>query len=118
MVYSEVKYYLNSKFIFKFSPDVYFDEKLKINVDITVAMPCHSKYSYNIQYIKQLFNEQFLDVGADILDSTNQNAFKFGSLEVEDTWFELSHNQQIHFDNKRHFNSYLREEYHAVKVRT
>ncbi|XP_018567670.1 endoplasmic reticulum-Golgi intermediate compartment protein 2 [Anoplophora glabripennis] len=96
LVYSEVNYYLNSKFMFKFSPDIHFDEKLKINVDITIAMPCHN-------------------VGADILDSTNQNAFKFGSLEEEDTWFELAHNQQIHFDNKRHFNSYLREEYHAVK---
>lgn len=57
-----------------------------------------------------------LVLGADILDSTNQNIFKFGSLEEEDTWFELSQNQQIHFDNKKHFNSYLREEYHAIKV--
>ncbi|XP_023021334.2 endoplasmic reticulum-Golgi intermediate compartment protein 2 [Leptinotarsa decemlineata] len=96
LVYSEVNYYLDSKFIFKFSPDVELDEQLKINVDITVAMPCH-----------------FL--GADILDSTNQNAFKFGALEEEDTWFELAQNQHIHFENKRHFNSYLREEYHAVK---
>lgn len=55
-------------------------------------------------------------LGADILDSTNQNIFKFGTLEEENTWFELSPNQQIHFDNKRHFNSYLREEYHAIKV--
>lgn len=51
------------------------------------------------------------------MDSTNQNTFKFGTLEEEDTWFELDTNQQIHFDNKKHFNSYLREEYHAVKVR-
>lgn len=57
-----------------------------------------------------------IDLGADILDSTNQNAYKFGSLEEEDTWFELAPNQQIYFDSKRHFNSYLREEYHAVKV--
>lgn len=55
------------------------------------------------------------DLGADILDSTNQNAFKFGALEEEDTWFEMSQNQRIHFENKRHFNSYLREEYHAIK---
>nr|CAI5817768.1 unnamed protein product [Callosobruchus analis] len=96
LVYSEVNYYLNSRFIFKFTPDVALDEKLKINVDITVAMPCY-----------------FL--GADILDSTNQNTFNFGNLDEEDTWFELAPNQQIHFDNKRHFNSYLREEYHAVK---
>ncbi|CAG9841113.1 unnamed protein product [Diabrotica balteata] len=96
LVYSEISYYLDSKFIFKFSPDVELDEQLKINIDLTVAMPCHF-------------------IGADILDSTNQNTFKFGTLEEEDTWFELAPNQQIHFDNKKHFNSYLREEYHAVK---
>ncbi|CAH1113292.1 unnamed protein product [Psylliodes chrysocephalus] len=96
LVYSEINYYLDSKFVFKFSPDIELEEQLKINVDITIAMPC--------QYI-----------GADILDSTNQNTFKFGTLEEEDTWFELDTNQQIHFDNKKHFNSYLREEYHAVK---
>jgi hypothetical protein len=44
LVYSEVNYYLDSKFQFKFSPDTDFDAKLKINVDITVAMPCSSKY--------------------------------------------------------------------------
>lgn len=96
LIYSEISYYLNSKFIFKFSPDTDFDDKLKINVDLTVAMPC-------------------ANLGADILDSTNQNAFRFGMLEEEDTWFELSDNQRIHFDNKKHFNTYLREEYHAIK---
>ncbi|RZC35060.1 COPIIcoated ERV and/or ERGIC N domain containing protein [Asbolus verrucosus] len=96
LVYSEINYYLDSKFVFKFSPDTDYDAKLKINVDITVAMPCSN-------------------LGADTLDSTHQNAYKFGSLEEEDTWFELAPNQQIHFDNKKHFNSYLREEYHAIK---
>lgn len=96
LIYSEINYYLNSQFIFKFSPDVDLEEKLKINIDITVAMPCGH-------------------VGADILDSTNQNTFKFGQLEEEDTWFELSQNQKLHFENKKHFNSYLREEYHSIK---
>ncbi|CAH0545850.1 unnamed protein product [Brassicogethes aeneus] len=96
LVYSEIRYYLDSKFVFKFSPDTDLDQKLKINVDLTIAMPCHN-------------------LGADILDSTNQNTFKFGQLEEEDTWFELAPNQQMHFENKKHFNSYLREEYHAVK---
>ncbi|XP_050311600.1 endoplasmic reticulum-Golgi intermediate compartment protein 2 [Anthonomus grandis grandis] len=96
LVYSEVSYYLNSSFTFKFSPDIELDEKLKMNIDLTVAMPCGS-------------------VGTDVLDSTNQNTYKFGQLEEEDTWFELSENQQLHFENKKHINSYLREEYHAVK---
>lgn len=58
----------------------------------------------------------FKDLGADILDSTNQVAVKFGSLKEEDTWFELDETQRFHFDNKKYFNSYLREEYHSVKV--
>lgn len=28
----------------------------------------------------------FSDIGADILDSTNQNVFSFGILEEQDTW--------------------------------
>ncbi|KAF5298170.1 hypothetical protein FQA39_LY02594 [Lamprigera yunnana] len=96
LVYSEINYYLHSKFVFKFSPDTDFDAKLKINVDITVAMLCSN-------------------LGADILDSTNQNTFKFGSLEEEDTWYELSPNQKKYFENRQHFNSYLREEYHAIQ---
>lgn len=44
LVYSEVKYYLDSRFIFKFSPDTDFEDKLKINVDLTVAMPCQCTF--------------------------------------------------------------------------
>ncbi|XP_017775168.1 PREDICTED: endoplasmic reticulum-Golgi intermediate compartment protein 2 [Nicrophorus vespilloides] len=95
LICSEIHFYLDSKFVYRFSPDTDFDGKLKINVDITVAMPCNN-------------------LGADILDSTNQNAFKFGKLKEESTWFELSPNQKLFFDSKRHFNSYLRDEYHAV----
>lgn len=44
LLYSEINYYLHSKFIFKFSPDIDYDERLKINIDITVAMPCAGKF--------------------------------------------------------------------------
>lgn len=54
-------------------------------------------------------------VGADILDSTNQNVFMFGTLEEEDTWFELSKEQREYFDTMRYVNSYLREEFHAIQ---
>ncbi|ENN79004.1 hypothetical protein HUJ04_003524 [Dendroctonus ponderosae] len=96
LVYSEISYYLNSKFVFKFSPDVQLEDKLDMNIDITVAMPCSK-------------------LGTDVLDSTNQNTYKFGTLKQDDTWFELSDNQKVHFEHKKHFNSYLREEYHAIK---
>uniref|UniRef100_A0A146KX15 Endoplasmic reticulum-Golgi intermediate compartment protein 2 n=1 Tax=Lygus hesperus TaxID=30085 RepID=A0A146KX15_LYGHE len=91
----EIRYYYGSDVAFQFVPDTDFNAKLKVNLDITVAMPCHS-------------------IGADILDSTNQNFMVFGTLEEEDTWFEMSEEQKAHFEDIRYFNSYLTEEFHAV----
>ena len=62
---------------------------------MTVAMPCDS-------------------IGADILDSTNQNTFTFGRLKEENTWFELDRVQRQHFESIQLFNGYLREESHAL----
>lgn len=53
-------------------------------------------------------------VGADVLDSTNQNMIGHESLEEEDTWWELTQEQRAHFEALKHMNSYLREEYHAI----
>ncbi|XP_063236945.1 endoplasmic reticulum-Golgi intermediate compartment protein 2 [Bacillus rossius redtenbacheri] len=96
LMYAEVSYYLDSRFVFKFLPDTDYRAKLKVNIDLTVAMPCGS-------------------IGADILDSTNQNVLQFGRLHQEETWFELSAEQRAHFDGVRHVNSYLREEFHAIQ---
>lgn len=95
LIYSEVSYYLDSNLVFKFMPDIDMDEKLRINIDMTVAMPCSN-------------------IGADILDSTSQSVFGFGELQEEDTWFELTQEQQDAFDAVKYLNSYLREEYHSV----
>ncbi|XP_047998478.1 LOW QUALITY PROTEIN: endoplasmic reticulum-Golgi intermediate compartment protein 2-like [Leguminivora glycinivorella] len=95
LIYSEVAYYLDSNLVFKFSPDTEMDEKLRINIDITVAMPCSN-------------------IGADILDSTSQSVFGFGELTEEDTWFELTQEQQDAFGAVKYLNSYLREEYHSI----
>lgn len=54
-------------------------------------------------------------LGADIIDSTNQNMILFGELQEEDTWFDLSPEQKAYFDSMQHINSYLREEFHAVQ---
>lgn len=54
LIYSEVSYYLDSRFVFKFSPDTDFDAKLKINVDLTIAMPCISKSLYNFMQVKYI----------------------------------------------------------------
>ncbi|XP_032522936.1 endoplasmic reticulum-Golgi intermediate compartment protein 2 isoform X2 [Danaus plexippus] len=76
-------------------PDTDMDEKLRINIDITIAMPCSN-------------------IGADILDSTSQSVFGFGELQEEDTWWELTPEQKNAFEAVKYMNSYLREEYHSV----
>jgi hypothetical protein len=54
------------------------------------------------------------NIGADILDSTNQNTFSFGVIEEEDTWWNLCPEQKQHFDYMSHLNRYLTEEYHSI----
>ncbi|XP_011561792.3 endoplasmic reticulum-Golgi intermediate compartment protein 2 [Plutella xylostella] len=95
LVVSEVSHYFDSSLVFKFTPDTEMDEKLRINIDLTVAMPCSN-------------------IGADILDSTSQSVFGFGELEEEDTWFELEDHQRDSFEAVKYLNSYLREEYHSI----
>lgn len=88
---------MDSKLVFRFKPDTDMDSKLKIHVDLTVATPCRS-------------------IGADILDSTNQNVFSFGVLEEDDTWWDLCPAQRNYFEYIQHLNGYLREEYHSLAV--
>jgi len=96
MVYSEMNYYFWPGLKFRFAPDADMSAKLKFNVDMTVAMPCDL-------------------IGADILDKTNQNAFTFGRLREEPTWWELDSAQRIHFEEVQRLNQYLREEYHQLQ---
>ena len=44
LIYNEWTYFLNPDPVFKFVPDADFAAKLQINIDMTVAMPCDSKY--------------------------------------------------------------------------
>lgn len=48
LVISEIQYYLQERYIYKFVPDVEYESKLPINIDITVASPCDSKYYIQI----------------------------------------------------------------------
>lgn len=95
LIVMEGMYYLETGFTFTFKPDVDFDERLKINVDITIAMPCRH-------------------VGADVLDMTGDQIMTFGELEMEETWFELDKYQREHFEGVQRVNSYLREQFHSV----
>ncbi len=40
-------------------------------------------------------------IGADILDKTSQNAFTFGRLKEEPSWYQLEDSQQQHFEEVR-----------------
>jgi len=96
LLYSELNYYLWPGLKFRFVPDSDLQAKLKLNVDLTVAMPCDL-------------------IGADILDKTNTNAYSFGRLREEPTWWELEEAQRNHFDEVQRLNQYLREEYHQLQ---
>ena len=48
------------------------------------------------------------------MDSTNQNVVKFGELEEEYVHFELNDEQRSYFKSKAAFNTYFREEFHAI----
>jgi len=95
LVVSEIRYYTATNLKFDYDIDPEFSGKLKLNLDITVAMRCN-------------------DVGADVLDLTGQNAETFGQLQEEDVFFELSQTQRYHFDGVQRINTYLRNEYHAL----
>ncbi|XP_059483718.1 endoplasmic reticulum-Golgi intermediate compartment protein 2 [Neocloeon triangulifer] len=93
---SEFAYFWDSKLHFKLRPDDLMDEKLPVNIDITIAMPCRT-------------------IGADVVDSTGQGVTSFGELEYEDTWFELDSAQRDFFSSLKYVNEYLREEAHALQ---
>lgn len=96
LLHSEITYYFWPSYKFRFISDADLHSKLKLNVDLTVAMPCDL-------------------IGADILDKTDQNAFTFGRLRDEPTWFELEEHQQTFFTEMGRLNAYLREEYHQLQ---
>lgn len=96
LVYTEIRYYSSSQLKFEYSVDHDLDSKLKINVDLTVAMPCNA-------------------IGADILDVTNQNTQLFGELEEEPVQFDLSPPQRSQWETMQRINSMIREEYHAFQ---
>lgn len=95
LVFFEVKHYMDEGVRYQYDIDPHFDKKLKLNIDIMVAMKCS-------------------DIGADILDITGENADKFGNLEEEDVHFELSPQQQRRFEGVRAMRGHAKEEYHLV----
>lgn len=48
LIYHEVTYYLDSRLVFTFVPDTDLQSKLKVHIDLTVAMPCKCKSSCHV----------------------------------------------------------------------
>lgn len=96
LVISEIVHYTSGRVKFQYTVDREFDRKIKINIDITVAMPCEM-------------------IGADVLDVTNQNAQTFGKLEQVPTQFSLSHEQRMDWEMLQQLNTHIRQQYHAIQ---
>ncbi|XP_055374914.1 endoplasmic reticulum-Golgi intermediate compartment protein 2 [Condylostylus longicornis] len=96
LIYSEIAYYSRPKLLFTFKPDINLDIKVRMNVDITIAMPCVGLS------------------GIDLIDDTKQDVFSYGILKRESTWWDLDANQRLYFEEMQHVNKFLREEYHSL----
>lgn len=75
LVISEFSYYSATVKEYTFGVDTDADHKLKINIDITVAMECD-------------------DLGADVLDLSGSSIDTQTQLKMEPTYFKLSKNQK------------------------
>lgn len=45
LIISEIQYALQEHYIYKFVPDIEYESKLPVNIDITVVSTCDSKYN-------------------------------------------------------------------------
>ncbi|XP_013407460.1 endoplasmic reticulum-Golgi intermediate compartment protein 2 [Lingula anatina] len=99
LVVSEIMNYVSTEMHFNYEVDAQIDRKLKINVDITVAMACDA-------------------LGADIVELTDQGSHTEveGQLEQDPVHFELSDRQRQYFATIQHVNTYLRNQYHAIQA--
>lgn len=95
LVISEIEYYSSTELQFDYDVDTNLTRKIKINIDMTIAMKC-------------------AHMGADVLDQTGEDVFSFGKLKEDPAYFELSPKQQEYMDMTQQVNEYLRQEYHAI----
>lgn len=78
-------------------------------------MPCDSKL-ISESCIKIQLYFQIIGIGADVMDSTNQNnAYSYGKLVEEPTFFELTPGQLSQWNAIREINNYLRNEHHVLQ---
>ncbi|GFS17984.1 endoplasmic reticulum-Golgi intermediate compartment protein 2-like, partial [Elysia marginata] len=97
LILSEISYYASTELEFDYVVDTNYTGKVKLNIDMTVAMKCYH-------------------VGADVLDQTGQDVLGFGFLQEEEVYWELSPKQQQYQQMVQMTNSFLTEEYHALQT--
>ena len=68
---------------------------MKLNVDITVAMQCDA-------------------LGADVMDSTSKDILTDQTIDMEETWFEMSPRQKMRHEQMSAMYAQLRHDYHAL----
>ncbi|XP_041368736.1 endoplasmic reticulum-Golgi intermediate compartment protein 2-like [Gigantopelta aegis] len=96
LIISEFEYYTNTELQFDYQVDTNFTGKVRINIDMTIAMQCGS-------------------IGADVLDQTGQDVQSYSKLKEEPVYFELSPKQKEYQAFIRQINGFLMEEYHALQ---
>lgn len=94
LVISEIKYFYETQPHYSYEVDFDYVSKLKLSIDMTVATECES-------------------ISGDVLDSTS-NLLSHESLNMTDTWFELSGIQQSQFEAISSRNNHIRSNYHAL----
>lgn len=94
LVVSEIRDFYQEQLHYSYEVDFDYLSKLKLNFDITVATRCDL-------------------IGADVLDSTSV-LLTNQPVNMTNTWFELSGNQQAEFDSITKLNNHIRSNYHAL----
>ena len=94
LVISEFLYYTDKITKYSYEVDADADHKIRINVDLTVAMECD-------------------DIGADVLDVSGSSIDTTQLLKLEPTWFKMSKNQQIWWESFRMVRKHD-EEYRSI----
>lgn len=95
LVLLELKYFLTNHLQYSYEVDFDHKSKLNLNVDITVAMSCNS-------------------LGADVMDTTSRDILTDMTINMEDTWFEMSPKQREHFDHVSSHYKTIRNQHHAL----
>jgi len=95
LVVSEVIYYIETDFQYRYEVDKDADHKIRINIDMTVAMDCE-------------------DIGADVLDVAGASIPTDNHLKLEPTYFKMSASQLSWWKAFRQFRLYD-EGYRSLK---